>query len=143
MAKSKVKEFIIDTTPRRVKDKEHTLYNFPCETDLGGLITYLNGLVDQHGSDANIVFDHTAEDYWGQSTLEVTVTPFRDETPVEIEKRIAKAKKNAERAVVQRIKNKEKEEKLKKKQEKEEVNLLKKLQAKYKGYNFENINPEG
>jgi paraquat-inducible protein B len=142
MAKKKAEEFAIDTTPRRVQEKEIDITNeLPCGNKITSLIEYLLTAVAKYGDDATV---HIGQSYDGyDSYLEATITPYRDETEKEIEKRIAKAKKDKERAMVQRIKEKEKETERKLREEKEELDLLQKLQKKYKGYNIQEVNKGG
>ena len=144
---TKVEEMVINTTPRRVTDDTHPMYDFPCEGTFSQIIAFLESKAGLYGVDATIKIESAGDDYSCcdsySHAVDVKVTTYRDETEREIEKRVTKAKKDKEKAAVQRDKRKEKEVKEKQKQAEDEIKLLKRLQEKYKGYGFEQVNTEG
>lgn len=134
MAKKKIEQFIADNTPRRIKHQDFTFYDFPCKAKLGDVISYLEAKQKEYGEDATLIIE-----MYDYDELHISIQTFRDETPEEIEKRIAKAKRDKERSAIQRAKRKEREEEDKKKKELAEIQLLKKLKEKYEGYTFEQV----
>lgn len=141
--KAVAKEFVVDSAPRRVKDKIISLTDFPCSKNLQDVVDYLKIKADEYGADSIITFISQGDDSWASIPIDVEITTFRNETEKEIERRIAKAKRDKEKSAVARVKRKEKvkEEKLKKEQE--EIDLLKKLRKKYEDYDFKDLRPEG